>query len=291
MLQKFYTIARATLKSLLYQSAAFLPTSFINYIPYKRRSKYFTIPKSPTPNSESDLEAMLPPEEGFFMYHGAKSGQEKKYLSDGKKHVSQMLEVVEASDLSFTEGSRILEFGCGAGRLIRHLKHLAEFCEVWGVDVDSQSIYWCRQHLSSSFHFATTTTIPHLPFEDRYFDFIYCGSVFTHIDDLTEAWLLELRRILSPNGRIYLTIQDNHSIELLNTSYKQIKSMDKGIDLYHQTKGDFAMIVFDRDTGNTHTFYDLDYFCKILDSTMYQVLSVNEETFGHQTGVLVKRKS
>ena len=67
--------------------------------------------------------------------------------------------------------------------------------------------------------------------------------------------------------------------------------MDKGIDLYHQTKGDFAMIVFDRDTGNTHTFYDLDYFCKILDSTMYQVLSVKEETFGHQTGVLVKRKS
>lgn len=199
------------------------------------------------------------------------------------------MEVVETSGFSLVPGNRVLDFGCGPGRLIRHLGNLSTTCEIWGVDIDASSIYWCKQHLDSSFHFATTTSIPHLPFEDRYFDFIFCGSVFTHIDDLTEAWLLELRRILSPNGRLYITIQDKQSIEVLKSTRKNCKSLEKGMDLYSQTKGEFAMIVFDRHTGNTDTFYDLDYFSKILDSTKYQILSVTKEAFAHQTAVLVKR--
>src|SRR5207244_2674608 len=60
--------------------------------------------------------------------------------------------------------------------------------------------------------------LPPLAFEDRYFDFIYAGSVFTHIADLAEAWLMELRRIVRPGGRLYLTIQDERSIELCMTA-------------------------------------------------------------------------
>jgi len=43
---------------------------------------------------------------------------------------------------------------------------------------------WCQQRMSPLFKFATTTSFPHLPFEDGYFDFVYAGSVFTHITDL-----------------------------------------------------------------------------------------------------------
>ena len=49
-------------------------------------------------------------------------------------------------------------------------------------------------------NFATVTTAPHLPFADGYFDFAYCSSVFTHISDLADAWLLELRRIVRSGG-------------------------------------------------------------------------------------------
>jgi ubiquinone/menaquinone biosynthesis C-methylase UbiE len=291
MKKLIYVPVREALKSAVYQVAAFLPTAFFGYIPYKRRSFSFVLPTSSAPSQEKlEFETLIPPTEGFFTFPGAERGKEEEYLSIGEKRVSKMLEVVEASGFSFIEGNRILEFGCGAGRLIRHLKDLSEICEIWGVDIDAPSIYWCKQHLAPSFHFATTTTIPHLPFEDRYFDFIYCGSVFTHIDDLTEAWLLELRRVLSPNGRLYITIQDKQSIETLTESNKDYcKSLKKGIDLYNKVKGDFAMLVFDRNTGNTDTFYDLDYFCKILGSTKYQVLSVTKEAFAHQTAVLVKR--
>ena len=47
---------------------------------------------------------------------------------------------------------------------------------------------------------AQGTLLPHLPLEDRSVDAIYAGSVFTHIAELEEAWLLELRRVLVPGG-------------------------------------------------------------------------------------------
>jgi SAM-dependent methyltransferase len=63
-------------------------------------------------------------------------------------------------------------------------------------------------------YFCTTTTAPHLPFEDGYFDLIYAGSVFTHIADLADAWFLELKRIVRPGGRLYITVHDKHTIDL-----------------------------------------------------------------------------
>lgn len=281
-----YIPLREALKSVVYQGAAFLPTVFFNYIPYKHRSYSFTLPKYSAHNQETtDLDLIIPPEH----IRGGRYETPEVYLSSGKEMIKKMLQLVKASDFSFAEGNRILDFGCSAGRMIRHLKNFSEFCEIWGVDIDAESIYWCKQHLYPPFNFATTTTIPHLPFEDRYFDLIYAGSVFTHIDELAEAWLLELRRILSPNGRIYITIQDNHSVELLKTANTNVGSLGRGIDLYNKAKGDFGMIVFDRNTGNTDTFYDLNYFCKSL-SSIYNVLSVTKEVYGHQTAVLVKRK-
>ena len=99
--------------------------------------------------------------------------------------------------------------------MIRFLGDLAVAGEVWGADIEERHIYWCQQHLSPPFKFVNTTTLPHLPFEDGYFDFIYAGSVFTHIAELADAWLLELRRILRPGGRLYLSVHDRKCIEVL----------------------------------------------------------------------------
>ena len=52
------------------------------------------------------------------------------------------------------------------------------------------------------------SSTPHLPFADGFFDVVTAFSVFTHINLLEDAWLLELRRITKPNGLLYLTIQN-----------------------------------------------------------------------------------
>lgn len=214
------------------------------------------------------------------------------HVKYGRLHVAQMREIVQASGFSFEKHGRILDFGCGAGRMIRHFRDLSEACEIWGTDISAEHIYWCKQHLSPPFHFATTTKVPHLPFEDRSFQFIYCGSVFTHIDDLADAWLLELKRILAPGGRLYLTIHDDHTVALFESgrydSADIVRHM-KSAAIYQQAKHSFGMFTIGRDNAS-QVFYDLDYFSKSLRS-MFEIVSITREAYFYQTAILLTRKS
>lgn len=286
MLKKLPLSLRFWLRSLEHKFAGFFTTLY-KYKPYKKGVSSYIIPKSPLIDREADrLELAVPSPEFWLGY--AKTSEE--YVSSGAEDTSKMLELVQNSGLSLTAGDRVLDFGCGAGRMTRHLQKYAQSCEIWGVDIDADMIYWCKQHLEPLFNFAVTTTIPHLPFEDRYFDLIYAGSLFTHVDDLTEAWLLELRRILSPKGRLYLTIHDNQTIELLHTNLQNnfLSKKLRSSELYNQTKDGMAVLTIGRDTGS-QVFYDIDYFCQKL-SKMYKVHSVTSEAYNYQTAILVGRK-
>jgi SAM-dependent methyltransferase len=103
------------------------------------------------------------------------------------------------------EGKRVLDFGCGPGRAIRHLSDEAESAEIWGSDISAACIEWNSRNLSPSLSFVANDALPPLPFEDGKFDLVYALSVFTHIGDTWTAWLLEMDRILAPGGRLVAT--------------------------------------------------------------------------------------
>lgn len=261
-----------------------LPTAALKYIPYKRGEKVFVIARSAT--GPSDGMTAIPPR---HLWHGYGETAEE-YLATGRQHVGAMIDLLGDSDFKIAAGHRILDFGCASGRMIRHLAESAGACEIWGTDINAEHIYWCQRHLSPPFHFATTTTIPHLPFEDRYFDLVYAGSVFTHIDDLADAWLLELGRVLKPAGRLYLTIHDEHTLELLETEWRE-SALAERVRLHTSVDGvvpDFAMLVIGRDT-RSQVFYSMDHFRNKLEP-VYEILSVTAEAYGYQTALVAKRR-
>ena len=96
------------------------------------------------------------------------------------------------------EGKRILDFGCGAGRTLRHFLDEARAAEFYGCDIDSPSIAWLSEHLSPPFHVFESGELPSLPQPDGFFDLVYAFSVFTHLGDEWAGWLLELHRVLKP---------------------------------------------------------------------------------------------
>lgn len=100
---------------------------------------------------------------------------------------------------------RILDFGCGAGNVIRHFHAEARSGEVCGCDIDQRSIDWLEDNLTPPFHFRALSSSPVLPFETDHFDLVYAISVFTHLADEWAAWLLELHRVLAPNGVLVTT--------------------------------------------------------------------------------------
>ena len=103
-------------------------------------------------------------------------------------------------------GSTFLDFGCASGRVLRAFRKLHPDAMAIGVDLNLQDIQWARQALGDEILFVQGTTLPHLPLETNSVDLIFAGSVFTHIADFEEAWLLELRRVLRPNGLAVLTV-------------------------------------------------------------------------------------
>jgi len=257
------------------------------YFPFREDEESYVLPNKKIEYEKCELGLPIPPKHLWLGY-----GQTNEQYLFGKHQIKTMLEILSKSQFEITKNKRILDFGCGAGRMVRWLKPFAIENEIWGTDISSEHIYWANQYLRPPFNFLTNTTIPHLPFEDKYFDLIYAGSVFTHIDDLAEAWLLEMRRILSSDGRLFITIQEKHTMDVLNNKeiYKNsmVKKYINENELFKETKENFNMIVGMRGP-RSQVFYDIDYFTNSL-KTFYEVLSVNREAYGFQTGILLRKK-
>jgi SAM-dependent methyltransferase len=107
-------------------------------------------------------------------------------------------------DWSFAN-KRILDFGCGAGRTLRHFLVEAEHGEVWGTDIDEASIAWLSANLSPPLRTIRNEADPPLGLESGSFDLIWALSVFTHLSDNSLAWLLELHRLLASGGLLIAT--------------------------------------------------------------------------------------
>jgi SAM-dependent methyltransferase len=104
-------------------------------------------------------------------------------------------------------GARVLDFGCGAGRVLRHLvEDVGTDGELHGVDIDRPSIEWLQSNASPPLHVGACGEEPSLPYPDDHFDLVYALSVFTHLAEHWAGWLLELRRILKPDGLLLATV-------------------------------------------------------------------------------------
>jgi SAM-dependent methyltransferase len=105
------------------------------------------------------------------------------------------------------EELNVLDWGCGPGRVIRHLPSLmGSSCKFYGTDYNEKYIKWCHKYLSDV-TFSLNKLNPPLKFEDNTFDIIYGISIFTHLSkDMHYAWFNELVRVLKPEGIIFLTL-------------------------------------------------------------------------------------
>lgn len=215
------------------------------------------------------------------------------YVQSGKEDFDKIIETLNNAAIRPNLNWNILDFGCSNGRIIRWFSEWTKAGEVWGVDISTEQIMWAKTNLTPPFKFITSTTAPHLPFEDCYFNFIYAGSVFTHIDDLSDAWLMELRRILKPDGFLYLTIHDESTIKfhksradrdgfskmiIDNKMFKQFNISGKGF--FSIGRSTYSQV-----------FYQLEFFINNV-KTYFDVVSINPLAYREsQTGILLSKFS
>jgi SAM-dependent methyltransferase len=127
----------------------------------------------------------------------------KAYERLGAETKRALLEILP-SDFLFA-GKRVLDFGCGAGRTLRHFIEEARAAEFWGADIDGPSVDWLRRHLSPPLHVFRNDPEPPLGLEHGTFDLVWALSVFSHLTDNSLPWLLELHSLLKPDGLLLAT--------------------------------------------------------------------------------------
>jgi ubiquinone/menaquinone biosynthesis C-methylase UbiE len=134
------------------------------------------------------------------------------YLKLGRQSYENLQGLLGRQQVSLGTGDKMLDWGCASGRVLRFFTEEARRgCDVWGGDVHAPSIEWAKAHLSPPFRFFNCSSLPHLPFPDGTFKFIYALSVMTHIVALRDLWLLEIKRVLQPGGCAVLTIHDENT--------------------------------------------------------------------------------
>jgi len=106
------------------------------------------------------------------------------------------------------EDKRILDFGCGYGRLLRLAYYFSDEEQVYGVDPWDRSIDLCRKAGLTKNVFMSDYLPLTLPLPESSFDLIYAFSVFTHLSERATKTCLEiLRKYIAPNGVLAITVR------------------------------------------------------------------------------------
>ena len=209
------------------------------------------------------------------------------WMAAGRKHYESMRSILESQGYQATNGSRVLDFGCSSGRTVRLWKDEADV-EVWGCEIDRDRVRWCQTNLGKRFRFVQTTTFPHLPFEDRFFGLIYAGSVFTHIREFDDYWLLELRRITRPGGYLFITLHDENTWELVRKGQGAVlQHLAERGPLASMQNLDSDFIALGRG-DQSQVFYRSDYFIEKA-SRYFDVLKMTAAARGYQSAIVLRR--
>ena len=159
------------------------------------------------------------------------------FWKSGRMSIDGINGILSHIGKSFIDFPRALEFGCGCGRILLHLKSVGEAVDLYGVDIDADAIGWAQQHIP----WVTCSVnqgLPPLDFPDEHFDLVFNHSVFTHMDEsYQDAWLVELERITKPGGVLVLSVSGEGPFADVEKSWLEAKQDPTTLRDTLRTKG------------------------------------------------------
>jgi trans-aconitate methyltransferase len=207
-------------------------------------------------NAGSDLE--FPP--GFIDAVSAKDtmvwpGAERQYFEIGRQAGDLVRLAARLSQKPHLP--RILDFGCGYGRVLRWLRAYYPYAEITACDIDRDAVDFCADTFGVSPAYSGTD-VNALSFAQP-FDLVWAGSVLTHLP-LTScadavarmiSWTSDCGLIVfSTQGRYFETLlakgeapfADNVEVQRLRASYKATR---KAYEPYYEAiDGNYGLTLF-----------------------------------------------
>jgi len=143
------------------------------------------------------------------------------YLRAGSSALANIENALRSSGKTFAEVATCLDFGCGYGRVLRQLVQKIPPAKITASDVAEEGVRFCAAEfgvrpLVSSWNVDEVRL--------GIYDLIWCGSVFTHLDEAScETLFGKLGQSLMPGGGVLVfSIHGQHSLDGLGTFYGRV---------------------------------------------------------------------
>lgn len=216
------------------------------------------------------------------------------FYPSGRLALAQIRNLVEKSGVAFASLRRILDFGCGCGRVALSWQSMGHDVDLYATDIDKETIAWCKANLAAAGTWDWNEGSPPTRYPDAFFDMVYGISVFTHLPEgLQFAWLQELKRIIKPGGLLVTTVHGP-------TTYKQLPMelhplVEKAGFVYvDQTKREWPSYLGAKTEG-LPDFYRLTYhthdYVRREWSRYFDILTIEDQGLNFaQDGVVGRRR-
>ncbi len=145
----------------------------------------------------------LPP--SYLLFESYKLNY-KDYYQDGFETANWILNLFTPY-IDLSKPIKILDWGCGPSRVVRHLPQLLmPGSVIYGSDYNTKTIEWNTKNVTGV-QFIQNNLAPPLEIESSSLDAVYSISVFTHLsENLFQPWLQELLRIIRTDGILIITL-------------------------------------------------------------------------------------
>ncbi len=121
--------------------------------------------------------------------------------------------------------SRVLEIGCGPGRLwLNNFDRIPKDWHITLSDFSPGMLQEAQQNLSIVRHDFTFQQfdVQAIPFKDKSFDIVIANHMLYHVPDLNKA-LSEIRRVLAPKGRFYAATNGKNHLKEIDEIVKRVE--------------------------------------------------------------------
>ncbi|MBS1716206.1 MAG: class I SAM-dependent methyltransferase [Armatimonadetes bacterium] len=235
----------------------------------------------------------IPDREGYY------GERHYEYWLSGLRDYNFLTEAAKRQGIELNENSAVFDWGCSSGRVLRHFAVRNPKTTLYGCDVNKNPVEWMHEHLDPRLQVFHNTYLPSQPMPDNHVDLFYAFSVFTHIDDYEDTYLLEAKRILKPGGVAVFTICSDHTWAMMNNKMVIYNSLIAMKELFpewdipecfsrpmptekvafrHQAESNYA----------TNIFHSASYIKKRW-GRYFEVVEIAHERHGYQDCVVLRK--
>ncbi len=180
----------------------------------------------------------------------------RDYLPDDHSYRQSVTQYIQKASNQLGDSINVLDLGCGEGNSIELFEVLAPTAKWHGVDIEDSPEVRKRARKHESIK---TFDGVNLPYDDDYFDLMYCNQVLEHVRH-PDRLIAEVYRVLRPNGLFVGAVsylEPFHSYSIFNfTPYGIIRVFeDAGLNMMEIRPGPDASLLINRQLLNRSSMF------------------------------------